>query len=48
MPRLIFPVAALREAGIYDRVRELAAAHGVEYDSTAARAGRRTERAAAT
>ena len=39
MPRLIFPVAALREARIYEQIRELAAAHGVEYDSAAARAG---------
>ena len=46
MPQLILPIATLRRAGIYERVRELAATHGVEYGSPAAAAGRRTERAA--
>lgn len=46
MPQLILPIATLRGAGIYERVRALAAAHGVEYGSAAAVAGRRTERAA--
>ena len=48
MPQLIFPISNLRRAGIYGRIRELAAQHAVEYDSPAARAGHRTERAAAT
>jgi hypothetical protein len=37
MPRIILPIATLREAGIYDHVRELAARNGVEYDSPEAR-----------
>jgi len=45
MPQLIFPVATLRTAGVYDHVRELAASHGVEFGSAAAIAGRRSERA---
>jgi len=49
VPQVILPIARLREAGIYDRVRALAAAHGVEYDSLAARRGlRRDPDAAAT
>ena len=48
MPRLILPIARLSEAGIYERVRALAARHAVEYGSPAAVAGRRTEVAPAT
>lgn len=47
LPQLIFPIAALQRAGIHERIRDLAASHGVEYGSAAANAGRRTERAPA-
>jgi hypothetical protein len=33
MPVVVLPVAALREAGVYERVLALAQAHGVEFDS---------------
>ncbi len=46
MPQIILPIATLRRAGIYERVRARAAAQGVEYGSAAANAGRRTEVAA--
>jgi hypothetical protein len=48
MPQLIFPSEALREAGVYEKVRELASAHSVEYFSALARVGRPKQRAPAT
>jgi hypothetical protein len=48
MPQLRFPIAALREAGIYKPLRELATGHSLEYFSAAARAGRARRRAPAS